>query len=390
MRIAFVTPRYGKEVLGGAESAVRYFAEHLLDTDLDVSVLTTCAVDIEGLHTPYSPGSALIDRVPVLRFPVSRDPRDIQRHSALTRQVSQGGSTTRIDAHAWVDTGMHSPQLYRHILERGSLYDLLIFAPYLYTTTFYGTAIWPERSIVWPCLHHEPFAHFPETRQMLNSCRGVMYNCEPERAFATKVLGVHNPRNRVVGIGVRERVGDAESFRRQYHISEPFLLYVGRLDPMKNLMELFSYFTRYKAHRTGPLKLVVLGEGPLVVPQHPDIVSIGYVDEASKWDAYAAATAVCQPSLVESFSLVLMESWLNATPVLINGNCDVTRYHVEQGQGGLYYLDFAEFAGTLDWYTAHAEGRRRLGLQGRAYVRGIYNWKAVVDRFRSALEVWCA
>ena len=46
MKIAYVTPRYGVEVVGGAEAGARGLAEHLAgDLGWEVEALTTCAVD---------------------------------------------------------------------------------------------------------------------------------------------------------------------------------------------------------------------------------------------------------------------------------------------------------------------------------------------------------
>ena len=44
MRVTFVVQRYGKEILGGAESLARQVAERLTPY-FDVEVLTTCAVE---------------------------------------------------------------------------------------------------------------------------------------------------------------------------------------------------------------------------------------------------------------------------------------------------------------------------------------------------------
>ena len=46
MKLSFVTPRYGTEVIGGAETAARMLAERLcLRPDWEVEVLTSCAMD---------------------------------------------------------------------------------------------------------------------------------------------------------------------------------------------------------------------------------------------------------------------------------------------------------------------------------------------------------
>jgi glycosyltransferase involved in cell wall biosynthesis len=83
-----------------------------------------------------------------------------------------------------------------------------------------------------------------------------------------------------------------------------------------------------------------------------------------------------------------MESWLAGVPVLVHGHCDVTRYHVLQSNGGLYFTSPAEFAEALDWFLDHPEERRQMGSLGRTYVRREFNWPAVLDRFRRAVSLW--
>lgn len=390
MRLAFVVPRYGQDVLGGAETAARQFAEHLAAEGRDVTVLTTCARDLHTWRNVTPAGKRLINGVPVWRFPVQWSRREARQHKDLTRQISLGVPTSLGDERSWVDSGPHSPLLYDHLIRYGHTYDLLIFVPYPFPLTYYGTAIHPERSVVWPCLHDEPFAWLRETQDMLASSLGLMFNCEPEMTLADRVLGMHHPTGRVVGIGVTPGMGDAHRFRVTYGIEEPFVLYVGRLDPMKNLLELFTAFLVYRQSHNTPLKLVLFGDGPLKVPAHPDILKLGVVSESSKWDAYAACIALCQPSLVESFSLTLMEAWLQGAPVIVHGHCNVTRYHVHRAQGGLVYLDSYEFAAVVDWLLAHPDERQKMGALGRRYVARAYGWTEVIERFSAAVEEWTA
>ena len=55
-RLAFVTPRYGDEVVGGSESVLREAAQGLVERDLEVDILTTCAVDHHTLANVHPPG----------------------------------------------------------------------------------------------------------------------------------------------------------------------------------------------------------------------------------------------------------------------------------------------------------------------------------------------
>jgi len=388
MRLAFVVHRYGEEILGGAEAITRRLAEHLPRPEFSADVLTTCVDDLLTWRNVYPPGLTQVNGVPVHRFPVDHRFRDARRYRELMIKFINRGPTTVDEEYEWIDHSAHSPALYTYIAQRGQEYDFLIFGPYLFGPMFYGITLWPERSILWPHIHDEPFAYFLQTRLMMQSCRGIMFNSEPEMALVRDKLGVRHPGACVVGEGMDDYQADPGRFRRRWGLSDPFILFAGRLSPAKNLLELISFFIQYKRLRPGPLKLVLMGHGAMPVPSHPDIVPVGFQSERDKLDVYAAATVLCQPSMRESFSIVVMESWLAGVPVLIHGDCDVTRYHVLRSNGGLYYAGFEEFAGTLDWLMEHPVERERMGQLGRAYVLTEYNWEAVLGRFRDALKVW--
>jgi len=388
MRLALVVPRYGEEVLGGAETFARQLAEHLPRPEFSVQVLTTCANDLLTWRNVYSPGPTQVNGVRVRRFPIDHRFRNERRYWELMIKFTNRWPTTVDEEYEWIDHSAHSPALYTHIAQHGLEYDFLIFVPYVFGTIFYGTTLWPERSILWPCLHDEPFARFLQTRLMMTSCRGLMFTSEPEMALAQGKLGIRNLGACVVGFGLDDYQAEPGRFRQRFELSDPFILYSGRLDSMKNLLELLSFFVEYKQRRSEPLKLVLMGKGPLPIPSHPDILSIGFQGGQEKLDVYAAATILCQPSLLESFSIVIMESWLAGLPVLVHGDCDVTRYHVLRSNGGLYYAGLEEFAGALDWLMEHPAERARMGQLGRAYVLREYNWETVLGRFRDALEMW--
>jgi glycosyltransferase involved in cell wall biosynthesis len=388
MRLAIVVPRYGEEILGGAETFARELTEHLPRSEFGVEVLTTCADDLLTWRNVYPSGLTEINGISVRRFPIDHSFRDEKRYWELMIKFTNRWPTTVDEEYEWIHQSAHSPDLYAYIARRGREYDYLIFIPYVFGTTFYGATLWPERSVLWPCLHDEPFARFLQTRLMMMSCRGLMFTSKPEMALARGKLGIRNPGAYVVGFGLDDYQADADRFRNRFGIDDPFILYSGRIDSMKNLLELLSFFTEYKQRRPGSLKLVLMGDGSLSVPSHPDIIPIGFQAGQDKLDAYAAATILCQPSLLESFSIVIMESWLTGVPVLVHGDCDVTRYHVLRSDGGLYYAGFEEFAGALDWLVDHPAERARMGQLGRAYVRSEYNWETVLHRFQDALDLW--
>ncbi|MGC9332840.1 MAG: glycosyltransferase family 4 protein, partial [Anaerolineae bacterium] len=325
----------------------------------------------------------------VLRFPVDHRRRDARLFRTLSDRANRGEPLSSEEQTAWLENAAHSPELYRHLACHCDKYDLLLFLPYLSATTLYGSAIWPDKSVIWPCLHDEPYAYFSDVRSMLLSVQGLMFVSAPEQALAEEKLGVLHPAARLVGFALDEFEADDERFHRKLNVAEPFLLYSGRLDPSKNVMQLITYFLAYRQSKPDrDLKLVLAGSGPLMLPDHPDIVPVGFLRPDDLQDAYAGATILCQPSLVESFSIVLMEAWLAGTPVLVHGDCATTRYHILQSNGGLYFTSAAEFAGAMDWLLDNPQRRRVMALQGQAYVRRSFNWPATLDRFREAVSLW--
>ena len=61
LRVALVVQRYGEEVNGGAEQLARRIARLLRD-DLELTVLTTCALDYLTWADHYPPGRAATSR----------------------------------------------------------------------------------------------------------------------------------------------------------------------------------------------------------------------------------------------------------------------------------------------------------------------------------------
>jgi glycosyltransferase involved in cell wall biosynthesis len=207
-------------------------------------------------------------------------------------------------------------------------------------------------------------------------------------ALARRLYQLNATRLTLIGGGVDTEVrGNGATFREQHSLSAPFILYVGRRDETKNLPLLVRYFCTYKERDRSNLKLVLAGDGPVEIPVgfETELLDLGFLSEQAKHDAYAAATLVCQPSVKESFSIVIMEAWLQETPVLVHADCPVMVYHCLRSNGGLYFRDYREFEGCLSYLLGNPEMRRKMGQLGRRYVERNCRWERVVDRFVEAV-----
>src|SRR5262245_10910347 len=385
-RLAFVVPRYGADVVGGAETLVRGLAEHLAAAGSAVEVLTTCARDHLTWKNVLPAGAGRETGVLVRRFPVHA--RDARRHAWLHLRINQGSRLQPKEEARWAAESVGSVELFDHLSRRQAEYDLVCFAPYLFGTTLRGVPLVPGRAVLIPCLHDEPFAHLGIVRDVFQACRGFIFNSSPEAALAEKLYGIADRPAGIVGLGFDPPPpADPAAFRQRHALEGPLLVYLGRKEVGKNVPLLIEYARRYRESRRSDLTLVLAGDGPVTAPPGTSGVrDVGYLDVAAKTAAYAAATIVCQPSVNESFSIVLMEAWLAGTPVLVHARSPVTTHHVFRSGGGLAFDNFYEFAEALDLLLADADLRRRLGGQGRVYVETAYSWPAVTARLQETLE----
>ena len=175
-------------------------------------------------------------------------------------------------------------------------------------------------------------------------------------------------------------------------IEDPFVLYLGRIDPNKGCDFLMRNFLRY-AGLGRRLQLVMAGPSSMEVPNHASIRALGFVDDNVREALLARARVLVMPSPFESLSMVLLEAWNRGLPALVNARCKVLRGQVERANGGLYYGNSAEFASALDYLLDHPDQARQLGRQGLAYIDREYRWPIVmekVERLLAATDPACS
>lgn len=391
MRLAFVVPRYGEDVVGGAETLSRGLAEHLPKDRYNVEILTTCARSHFRWDNYYPEGDSLKNGLKVKRFKVNR--RDLNNFSRIQQEIEQGIRPSMDEQLLWAKEGVNSDCLYDYIWRKGKNYDYLIFLPYLFGTTFWGSQICPEISILIPCLHDETYARLDIFKIVFEKVKGIIFNSEPERSLARRLFQIMDKPTAVVGMGFEEnKACNPDSFRKRYSIKGDYILYYGRKEGGKNLPLLIDYFSclkrGHRAFTSESLKLILAGDGDISIPEDMkgEIVELGFLSEGDKMNAVKGAFLVCQPSVNESFSIVIMEAWLTGTPVLVHGDCDVTKGHVLESGGGLYFRNYYEFSEAVKYLLENPEVCKTLGLQGKRYVLDKYSWPAVIKRFDGALN----
>ncbi len=380
-KIAFVTPRYGTEIMGGAESAVRRLAEHLrTETGWETEVHTTCALDPHTWANDLEEGTSHLHGVTVHRHASAQGRLpDFYGLDGLLRLAPQ--LTTRAQAERWVDyNGPVSPQLVEAVCASDA--DVVALTPYLYHPTVATIGRVPMPAVFHPAAHDEPALYFPVFRGTFGDADAFCYYTAAERALVERMYPVADRPQIVLGLGVGESEGTGRPGGELVGLGDrPYVVSVGRVDEHKGSKMLAAYFATYKERHPGPLALVLVGPVSSELPAHPDIVVTGAVEEADKWDIVRDALVAVSPSALESFSLVVIEAWVDRVPVLVNGSCGPTREHCERSGGGLWFSSYPEFDAVLERLLADDALRAELGGRGRAYVDGHFRWPVLVRRY---------
>jgi glycosyltransferase involved in cell wall biosynthesis len=385
VKIAVVVQRYGQAVNGGAELHARYIAEHLARHG-QVDVLTTCATDYVTWRNELAAGVEQVNGVQVRRFKVKheRDPLVFGKRSdrVFEQRHSLGDELDWLDAE-----GPTSPALVDYIAKHAADYDFCVFFSYRYYHAYYGARAAGGRAILVPTAERDETIGLSIFRPLFRSVRAIMYNSPEERAMIHAVSGNELVPGVVVGIGSEvPNNPQAARFRQKYNIRGPFAVYVGRIDQNKGCKELFEFFQAYLQDPAGKLSLVLIGNTLLPIPEHKRIRHLGFLNDADKFDAMAAAEALIMPSYYESLSMVALEAWALGRPVLVNGKCDVLKGQCLRSNAGLFYDTLGEFIATLEAIEQNRWLAGSLGRNGRQYFRDHYDWPVVERKYLEMFE----
>lgn len=410
MKFAFITPRYGADVAGGAEHACRLIAEQI-GRRHDVDVLTTCARDPRGWRNEYSEGIDRVRGALVRRFAVAQ-----AADGSGAAPLKIAAPPVRAEQLEWVKRqGPWSPGLLDHLRRQHRAYDAMVFFDLLNPLTVHGLQVAPDRSIVFPHLRVGPELRFGLFADALDSAAAVGYVSSTERTLLRSYLRANARHEEIVGIGIDpspeqsyprhqqdpadtlthddDETGDDAApeqadylagrgvpFRRRHRLYGTFALYGGRVEPDNGSEEMLEYFHTY-ASSDAAIALVLMGVKMMKVPDEPYIRLAGVLPERERMIAYEAADVTLAPVSDDLTAQPVLESLAVGTPVLASARNQAAVDHCRRAQAGLYYANREEFVEALRMLTTNARLQERLSENGRQYVKQNYRWDAVLARF---------
>jgi len=180
----------------------------------------------------------------------------------------------------------------------------------------------------------------------------------------------------------------------QFGINRPYFLFVGTLEPRKNLIRLLTAYSRLSESLKDQAMLVIAGGkgwggieindtvADLSLEKHVRI--LGYVDDSTLATLYANALFLAMPSLYEGFGLPLVEAMSFGTPVLTSNNSSMPEV---AGNAGLLInpLDIQSINDGLAQLISNHDLRDKLADNAKINAAR-FNWDAAAKQLVSVFE----
>jgi glycosyltransferase involved in cell wall biosynthesis len=215
---------------------------------------------------------------------------------------------------------------------------------------------------------------------------GIIAVSRHSRGDAVKILGLDPERIEVIYPGVAEAyfqvtAADVHAVREKYKLERPYVLFVGTVEPRKNILGLLEAYGQLSKTTRQEYELVVAG--PVGWADRATVVRVrapaegvrylGYVAEQDLPGLTAGAALMAYPSFYEGFGFPVAQAMAAGTAVLTSNVSSLP----EIAGGAAMLVDPnspAELRDGLERLLTSPSLRERLGGEGRVRARG-FRWE---------------
>jgi glycosyltransferase involved in cell wall biosynthesis len=212
---------------------------------------------------------------------------------------------------------------------------------------------------------------------------GLIAISESAKDDAIRLLDLQPDKIRVIYPGIPEIFfnGNPEFAKQKYKLNKPFILFVGTIEPRKNVDTLLDAWLQLPASSRDAHELVFAGPigwaGNETVNRLRSGIEgvrvLGYVPEADLPSVTSAAAVFAYPSLYEGFGFPIVQAMAAGVPVITS---NVSSMPEVVGGGGLLVdpCSANEIASAFERLLTSPRLRQDLGRKGRE-VASRFTWK---------------
>jgi glycosyltransferase involved in cell wall biosynthesis len=220
------------------------------------------------------------------------------------------------------------------------------------------------------------------SKKIIQDADKIIAVSENTKCDLIELLDVDENKIRVIYEGVDSKFkpidnrAELERVRRKYKLPARFVLYIGTLEPRKNIGGIIEAYNKLDTDHS-----LVIGGGNgwkskeimKLVKKSDKIKLIGYVGEDDKRGLYSLASLFVYPSYYEGFGLPVIEAMACGTPVIAGSNS--SQMEVVAGAGLLVDpYNINEITSAMNFALKDSNLRNKLINLGFERV-GDFNWK---------------
>lgn len=179
--------------------------------------------------------------------------------------------------------------------------------------------------------------------------------------------------------------------RERYHLPEKYILYLGTIEPRKNIARLVSAFEQIAASHPEHHLVIAGKDGWLcedihrainTSPVSEKIHSIGFVESAHKPALYAMAELFVYPSLYEGFGFPPLEAMASGTATITSQVSSLPEL-VKESAWKVSPYDINDITESMHWLLKKPDIRSQYQELGRKRAR-LFRWN---DTVQQTLEI---
>jgi glycosyltransferase involved in cell wall biosynthesis len=215
---------------------------------------------------------------------------------------------------------------------------------------------------------------------------GLIAISQSAKDDAVRLLNLDPNRIEVIYPGIPDAYFTAQPAVAKYKLDKPFVLFVGTIEPRKNVDTLLDAWIELPASTRDAHDLVFVG--PVGWARNATVNRLGsgiegvrmlgYVPEADLPSITAAASVFAYPSFYEGFGFPIAQAMAAGIPVITS---NVSSMPEVAGEGGVLVdpRSASELAAAMDRLLTSKTARENFGGKGRELARR-FTWKNSAER----------